>query len=146
MGHSSCGSHGRRTCDKCDACPTCDGLGRLSRKACPVNWCGTVYLCAPCARQVGALDHADCRRRSDAYHAEKRQQDEATANGAPVIKAGVRLPSGRVFAWTTTRGNFEVDRDVYRAGLERADKVLDITGATPRAEEYPPEVYGRAGA
>jgi len=127
MGYSTCGRHGARTCDKCDRCPTCDGLKRLRIIKCPVNWCGPYRLCQDCAPSARTWDHDSCKQGSARAATERAAREAAEAAGHPVVRAGVNLPSGRVFAWTT-RGNFEVEAATYRAAVERADSVLDITG------------------
>lgn len=148
MGHSTCGYHGRRTCDNCDACLTCDKSGaRLRKFSCPIGWCSPFYLCPKCiARDKHKVDHEGCKTASARAQARDRAQADAAQRGAAVVRAGVRLPNGRVFAWTTTRGNFEVDADIYAAAIAREDHALDITNATPRAEAMPPEVYGPKAA
>ena len=138
MGYSICSNHNRRTCDGCDRCPTCSGVAfRYNR--CPVKWCGNRRLCPDCwPRRYG---HESCRVSSVKFHAELEAQKQARETGLPVIQAGVALPNENVFAWTS-QGNFEVARTTYHAGLDRLDNVLSLANATPRAEEYPPEVYG----
>lgn len=90
--------------------------------------------------------HEGCAAASAHYAAERAARDAATAAGLPVVRAGVQLPSGNVFAWTTARGAFEVSGEVYRAAIARADHVLDVEGARVRLDEHPPEVYGPKGA
>ena len=149
MGYSICGTHGSRTCDRCDECPKCEREGkaqfRMRIDRCPAGWCGETRLCPAC-KAITPLNHIRCAAYSRDFKEQLQREAEATAAGLPVIKAGVGLPSGRVFAWTTI-GNFEVATHTYRAGLEHPAKVLEIEGAMRRTEERPPEVYrGRRGA
>ena len=142
MGHSTCGSHGKRTCDRCDKCPDCYNF-RLTRHVCPVGYCPTFYVCPACWAEVkGKIKHDSCRVSSAQYHESLRLRAVAESEGRAVIRAGVSLPSGRVFAWTA-KGNFEVTPDAYELGLTDPAHVLDLTGASLRHEERPPEVYGR---
>ena len=142
MGHSTCGAHGRRTCDRCDRCPTCHDF-RLTRHGCPVGYCPTFYGCPTCWAEVkGKISHDSCRVSSAQYHESLRLRAVAEEAGFAVIRAGVGLPSGRVFAWTT-KGNFEVSAETYDLGLHDPAHVLDLLGAETRHEERPQEVYAR---
>lgn len=147
MGYSTCGSHRRRTCDRCDRCPTCEGAPRLSILRCPVGWCGPVHVCRECRPIVSReWTHDTCAGNSARFKAEQHARELAHRAGQPVIKAGVSLSPGRVFAWLTNGERYEVTREAYDAGLARIDHVLDLTGARRRLDEHPPEVYGPAGA
>lgn len=140
MGHSTCGAHGSRTCDACDGCPKCRGF-RMRWVHCPVKWCATTTLCPDCQEKYGPIDHAACRVSSLAFHAGQERQRAAAVQGQAVITAGVSLPNGNVFAWTS-QGNFEVGEGVYQLGLDHPAHVLQVEGAILRSEKYPPEVYG----
>ncbi len=137
MGTTRCGSHNRICCDVCGKCPSCYGF-RMTRVPCPVGWCGPWRVCPECKPKV--RDHSKCRVYSAKFHGEQARQKEATSAGLPVIRAGVNLPNGRVFAWTT-QGNYEVESTTYHAGLEHPAHVLSTEGATGRNEERPAEVY-----
>ena len=84
--------------------------------------------------------HTTCATSSARFKREQASRAVAITAGLPVIEAGVLLPSGRVFAWTSL-ANFEVEKSVYDAGLSTPDHVLDISSATIRHEPRPPEVY-----
>jgi predicted transcriptional regulator len=154
MGYSTCGMHrnragansrGPRTCDSCDKCPKCSGF-RMKLYKCPVNYCGVTRFCPPCyAKTIDrakayCTDH--CIAASARYRAELDARAAAIAAGLAGIKAGVSLPNGNVFAWTS-RGNFEVPLAVYRAACARIDHVIaDEFLTMPRPDELPAEVYG----
>jgi hypothetical protein len=148
MGYIACGMHGNRgpkTCEGCVKCPKCSGF-RVKLYKCPVNWCGGARFCPPCYTKNIATAKAHCADHciaaSARFEAEMAARDAATRAGFAVIKAGVSLPNGNVFAWTV-RGNFEVPKDVYHAALDRHDHVIaDEFLTMPRADERPAEVYG----
>lgn len=149
MGYSVCSTHGKRTCDICDECPSCMTLRtgkaiRMHLDKCPSGWCSTLHVCPDCkASRKDKLHarHDKCAEYSAAFHLSENLKKEAEAMGLPVIKAGVNLPGGvNVYAWTT-KGNFEVLHCVYDEGLQRPDHVLDIRGAIQRHDERPAEVY-----
>ena len=73
------------------------------------------------------------------FREKQAAQKQATVNGLPVIQAGVSLPNGRVFAWTS-QGNYEVSRDAYKQGLARMDCVVSLEGAIPRTDDYWPKI------
>jgi len=127
-------------------CDACGEHGGVIRKRCPFNWCQATALCAGCRAKhgkgwTGQHREQGCERSRIRYVEEERARAAAAAGGFAVIRAGVNLPSGLVFAWTS-QGNFEVPQEVYKAGLDRQDHVLDVTGALRRDEERPQEVYG----
>ena len=81
MGHSICGRHGARTCDRCDRCPKCHGF-RMTIKRCPVGWCGEYHLCPTCAKIP--LEHDSCRKYSAQHEAWNVQRKAYYAQGIPV--------------------------------------------------------------
>ncbi len=152
MGYSTCGKHGKRTCDLCDSCSRCEGdrqgikIGMHVNK-CPAGWCAPTYICPTCktkhAEKIKTW-HDKCSGYVAKVAEQEAAQQNAIESGQPVIKAGVFLPGREtVFAWTT-QGNYEVLRDIYDAGLQRIDHVLDLSGAVRRYDETPAEVYHQA--
>lgn len=143
MGHTTCGS-GHRCCDRCDGCRCTSAAPR--RSDCPAGWCQPDYLCRACRVEVGPAKirqaHQNCTANRNRHRAEQAARKHAEADGLPVIRAGVGLPNGDVYAWTT-QGNYQVSADAYRAGVEHPAKVLNLNGSIRRADEMPPEVYGR---
>lgn len=141
MGYCSCGLHGSRLCDNCSACSQCDNV-RMRWSRCPHGWCSPEKFCSNCWKKLhDSISHETCRVSHVRFAQQEEARLEAIQQGLPVIQAGVSLPSGKVFAWTS-QGNFEVDVNVYHASLETLNHVLDIHGAIPRQEELPSEVYG----
>lgn len=136
-------SYDARTGQLC--CDACGRHGGVRRKRCPVNWCQPIALCAACrpthTGDAWKQQHLRCPEFSARFHAEEEARLAARRRGQPVIDAGVGLPNGHVFAWTST-GNYEVTTETYHAGLAHPAHVLDTKGAKRRRDERPAEVYG----
>ncbi len=136
----------RRTGRSVLCCDVCGGYPAI-KKPCPSNWCQAIALCGTCRKSADIKHkwahvwHSTCTASSARFRREESDRAAAESAGLPVIKAGVQLPNGRVFAWTSL-GNFEVDRKIYHAGIETKGKVLDISTARARFDERPAEVYG----
>jgi len=93
MGHSTCGRHGVRTCDRCDKCPKCYGF-RNKRFACPVGYCPTYYLCPTCAQETrGKVGHDSCRTSSAQHEVWTAQRKAYYAQGIPVRCSAMKVGS-----------------------------------------------------
>jgi hypothetical protein len=136
MGHSTCGRHGARTCDRCDKCPKCYEF-RMTIKSCPVGWCGVYHLCPECKHVV--IEHESCRRSSAQHEVWNAQRKIYYAQGIPVRCSAMGV--GKVgmvhvlFADSDNKGRNKIGFYMHKTTYD----------ALPLVEPHTPDDYRRFG-